>query len=200
VAGYAAMNSELAASLTMTLWMCVDWYRFGKPKLVGMCVGAIAGLATVTPAAGFIEPWGAFIIGILATIVCYGCIEIKNKMGWDDALDVWAVHGMGGFTGTLMLGVLAVEDVNGSQGSGALFGTQLLAACIAAIYSMSVTIALLFGMSKVVRLKPNPEEVALGLDMAIHGEAAYKIDGDMSPKSKGQASYEIDESKPTTMI
>jgi Amt family ammonium transporter len=97
---------------------------------------------------------------------------------------------MGGFTGTLMLGVLAVEDVNGSQGSGAFFGTQLAAACICGLYSMAVTIALLFGMSKVVRLTPNPEEVALGLDMAIHGEAAYKIDtlamsvnGDMSPKS-----------------
>merc|ERR1719174_3349863 len=79
VAAYAAINSEIAASVAMAVWMGIDWYRFGQPKLVGMCVGAIAGLATVTPAAGFILPWGAFIIGFLSALVCYGCCELKKR-------------------------------------------------------------------------------------------------------------------------
>merc|ERR1719171_2363836 len=107
VASYAAINSEIAASTAMTVWMIIEWVRLGKPKLVGLCVGAVAGLATVTPAAGFIAPWGAFIIGICSAVVCYSCIEIRTKAGWDDALDVWGVHGCGGFFGTVALGVLA---------------------------------------------------------------------------------------------
>jgi Amt family ammonium transporter len=175
-AAYAAINSEIAASVAMTVWMAVDWYRFGQPKLVGMCVGAIAGLATVTPAAGFILPWGAFIIGVLAALVCYGCCELKKRMNWDDTLDVWGVHGCGGFLGTVMLGALADESVNPAnpaQRSGKLFAIQLGSACFTAVYSMIVTAVILFTISKLTRLKPTKDEVEIGLDMAIHGEMAY---------------------------
>lgn len=85
----AAVNSEIAASVSLTVWMFLDWYKMGRPSLVGVCVGAIAGLATITPAAGFVLPWAAFVMGIIAAIFCYACVELKNKFRWDDALDVW---------------------------------------------------------------------------------------------------------------
>jgi Amt family ammonium transporter len=181
--------------------MLIEWYRFGKPKLVGLCVGAVAGLATVTPAAGFIEPWGAMIIGFFAAFICYSCIEIRTKMGWDDALDVWGVHGCGGFFGTVMLGVLASPRVNGAQGGGTLFVTQLVAALFTAVYSMVLTYALLFGIGKVVRLKPTAEEMEQGLDMAIHGETAYPDISEFSPRNNSprKAKEPVDEKKPEEM-
>ena len=96
----AAVNSEIAASTALFVWLFIDWVRFGQPKLVGICVGAIAGLATVTPAAGFIQPWGAFVLGALAALLCYACCEARKVFSIDDAMDVWGVHGMGGFIGT----------------------------------------------------------------------------------------------------
>merc|ERR1719258_496124 len=138
VAGAAAAFAAVAAAAAAAV-------------VVGMCVGAIAGLATVTPAAGFILPWGAFIIGILAALVCYGCCELKKRLRWDDTLDVWGVHGCGGFLGTIMLGALADDSVNeGTHRSGKLS-------------------AILFTIGKLTRLKPSKDEVAIGLDLAIFG-------------------------------
>jgi len=91
----AAVNSEIAGSVALFLWLVIDWIRLGRPGLVGLCIGAIAGLATVTPAAGFIQPWAAFVLGAIATVLCYGCCELRKKFSVDDALDVWGVHGMG---------------------------------------------------------------------------------------------------------
>jgi Amt family ammonium transporter len=186
VAAYAAINSEIAASVAMAVWMGVDWLRFGQPKLVGMCVGAIAGLATVTPAAGFILPWGAFIIGFLAALVCYGCCELKKRMAWDDTLDVWGVHGCGGFLGTVLLGALADKSVNGTHRSWELFAKQLGSACFCAVYSMLVTAAILVTIGKITRLKPSKDEVAIGLDMAIFGETAYNSEmvAEWSPRGQ----------------
>jgi len=191
VAAYAAINSEIAASVAMAVWMGIDWYRFGQPKLVGMCVGAIAGLATVTPAAGFILPWGAFIIGFLASLVCYGCCELKKRMSWDDTLDVWGVHGCGGFLGTILIGALADESVNDTHRSGKLFGIQLGSACFCVVYSMLVTVAILFTISKFMTLKPSKDEVTFGLDMAIFGEMAYNSEmlAEWSPKAADGGIY-----------
>ena len=113
----AAVNSEIAASTAILVWILIDWVRFGRPKLIGLCVGAIAGLATVTPAAGFIAPWGAFVLGSAAAVVCYGCCLALKLAKIDDALDVWAVHGMGGFMGTVLLGALA-DPAECAPGSG----------------------------------------------------------------------------------
>jgi len=187
VAAYAAINSEIAASTAMAVWMAIDWIRFGQPKLVGMCVGAIAGLATVTPAAGFILPWGAFIIGLLAALVCYGCCELKKRLRWDDTLDVWGVHGCGGFLGTIMIGALADDSVNeGTHRSGKLFGIQLGSASFCVVYSMVVTAAILFTIGKLTRLKPSKDEVAIGLDLAIFGETAYNSEmlAEWSPRAE----------------
>ena len=83
----AAVNSEIAASVSLFLWLIIDWIHHGRPGLVGLCVGSIAGLATVTPAAGFIQPWAAFILGCVAAVLCYACCELRKKLGFDDALD-----------------------------------------------------------------------------------------------------------------
>ena len=123
LAAYGAINTEISASCALFSWMIVEWLHKGKPTLVGACVGAIAGLATITPAAGFVRPWAAMIIGLLSAPWCYGLVElVKDKLVIDDALDVFAVHGMGGFLGTLCIGIFADENVGGVKASGELFG------------------------------------------------------------------------------
>jgi len=181
----AAVNSEIAGSVALFTWLIIDWYRNGKPGLVGLCVGAIAGLATVTPAAGFIQPWGAFILGVVATFVCYGCCELRKKLGLDDALDVWGVHGMGGFLGTILLGALA-DDVDCGKScvnpgtvnrSWEQLGKQNAAAVFCAIYSFSVTFVLLKAINVVIPIKPEEPKEQFGstfsLDAQEHGEDAY---------------------------
>ena len=106
------------------MWTGIEWLRNGKPSLVGLCVGAIAGLATVTPTAGFIQPWAAFLLGALAAAFCYACCELKSRLGWDDALDVWGVHGMGGALGSVLLGVLADPALSPGR-SGEFFAKQV---------------------------------------------------------------------------
>lgn len=183
----ASVNSEIAGSVALFVWLCIDWIRYGKPGLVGLCVGAIAGLATVTPAAGFIQPWGAFILGILASCCCYACCELRKKFGLDDALDVWGVHGMGGFTGTILLGLLAdglecgvAESIpkhcvnpGTITRSGEQLGKQLAAACLCAVYSFMVSLLLLKAINFVVPIKPLDEHILGGLDAMEHGEDAY---------------------------
>jgi len=184
----AAVNSEIAASVALLVWLCIDWYRFGRPKLVGLCVGSIAGLATVTPAAGFIQPWGAFVLGIVAAVLCYACCENARWLGFDDALDVWGVHGMGGFIGTILLGVLAdPSECAPAEGSGLTapawcvnpgtitrsweqLGKQTVAAFFCAAYSMVVTFVLLKGLNLIVPIVPSAEGA---LDINEHGEKAY---------------------------
>ncbi|CAK9028149.1 unnamed protein product [Durusdinium trenchii] len=153
----AAVNSEIAASVALFLWLIIDWIHRGRPGLVGLCVGSIAGLATVTPAAGFIQPWGAFILGCAAATLCYACCELRKKLGFDDALDVWGVHGMGGFIGTVLLGVLADPEecadvelappscVNPGTATASMeqLGKQTCAALLAAVYSVLVTLVIL---------------------------------------------------------
>ena len=171
-AAFAAVNSEIAASTALCVWTAIDWIKNGKPSSVGLCVGAVAGLATITPCAGFVRPWGAFVVGVVAAVFCYMCCELKTKMKWDDALDVWGVHGMGGALGSILVGVLADEGVGGVQRSGELFGKQVVAVLLAAFYSYVVTFLILFLLSKCMVIKPTSEEM-LDLDMAFHGEGKF---------------------------
>jgi len=176
----AAVNSEISGSVALFLWLIIDWLRNGKPGLVGCCVGAIAGLATITPAAGFIQPWGAFILGIVACFFCYACCELRRKLGLDDALDVWGVHGMGGFLGTVLLGVLADPEDCGTScvnpgtvhRSWEQLGKQMVAACFCAVYSFVVTYVLLKAIGLAVPIKFE-DTSGLGVDAAEHGEEAY---------------------------
>jgi len=183
----AAVNSEIAGSVALFLWLVIDWIRLGRPGLVGLCVGAIAGLATVTPAAGFIQPWAAFVLGAIATVLCYGCCELRKKFSVDDALDVWGVHGMGGFWGTILLGALADPSECGDAAtapkycvnpgtvtrSGEQFGKQLAAAVLCAVYSFVVTFVLLKLINLVVPIRPSAMGTQRSLDFTEHGEEAY---------------------------
>ena len=156
------------------IWTLIDWYRKGKPSLVGMCVGAIAGLATITPAAGFIRPWAAFLIGALAGAFCYACVELKSYLKWDDALDVWGVHGMGGALGSILLGILADHEVGGQAADFNFFSKQLATTFGCAAYSYIVTMVLLKLLDMCTRIKSTPEEMK-DIDMAFHGESAYGV-------------------------
>jgi len=186
IAVAAAVNTEIAGSVACFVWMLVDWIINKKPTLVGKCVGAIAGLATVTPAAGFIQPWGAFVIGVVAALACYGLCELRKKLRVDDALDVWGVHGMGGLMGTCLLGLLADPSECGEGGaqpswcvnpgtvtrSGEQFGKQVAAAFLCAAYSFVVTVVLLKLIGLVATIVPSSEEQE-DLDRAMHGEQAH---------------------------
>lgn len=183
-AAYAALNSEISASVALTTWISIDWLRDGKPNLVGLCVGAIAGLATITPAAGYVKPWAAAVIGFLAAVFCYSCCEFRKKMKWDDALDVWGVHGMGGVLGTLCVGVFG--SMQGADASGELFGKQLGAVALVSAYSFIISIVLLKIIDRIpgLHLKPSDLEIQDGLDHSFHGEKAYTS----IVRSLGQAS------------
>jgi len=176
LAGIGAINTEISASTALFTWMVIEWLHKGKPTLVGACVGAIAGLATITPAAGFVRPWAAMIIGLLSAPWCYGLVElVKDKLVIDDALDVFAVHGMGGFLGTLCIGIFADENIaGGPNASGELFGKQFAAAVGTAVYAYVVGFALVKIIGKFMQILPPTHALELGLDASIHGERAYK--------------------------
>ena len=105
ITAQAFLNTDIAASFATVTWLIIEWRKERKPKFVGLMTGAVAGLATITPAAGFVPVWAAAIIGVASGVGCYYAVALKNKLKWDDALDVWGVHGMGGFIGTILLGV-----------------------------------------------------------------------------------------------
>lgn len=190
VAAFAAMNSEISASCALFVWMLIEWAHKGKPTLVGACVGAIAGLATITPAAGFIKPWAAMVIGIASAPFCYALVEgVKNKLQLDDALDVFAVHGMGGYLGTILLGIFADKDVNGVQGSAEQFGKQLLAATGCAVYSFVVGYGLIKIIGRFMEVVPEKTVIASGLDISMHGEKAYS-EGSMHGSMHGGGGFQ----------
>jgi Amt family ammonium transporter len=177
LAAVAFVNTDVAASLAMITWMIIDWIRQGKPNMVGAMTGAVAGLVTITPAAGFVQPWAAAVIGIICALACYAAIMLRSRMGWDDALDVWGVHGVGGALGTILVGVfaaVAVNKVSGLiEGNVHQFLIQLLGAVLAIVYSFVLTYVLLRLVNLVTPVRV-PEEIEIaGLDEGLFGEEAY---------------------------
>eukprot|EP00930_Biecheleria_cincta_P023358 TRINITY_DN16892_c0_g1_i4.p1 TRINITY_DN16892_c0_g1~~TRINITY_DN16892_c0_g1_i4.p1 ORF type:complete len:493 (-),score=75.69 TRINITY_DN16892_c0_g1_i4:327-1805(-) len=196
VAIVASINSQIAGSTGMIGWVVVEALMGKKPGMVGACVGAVAGLATVTPAAGYIQTWAALVIGAVASVVCNACVILLNKYDIDDALDVWGVHGMGGFTGTVLVGLLADDASCGAlptadaaradcanpgtvTRSGNQVFIQLSCAVIVALYSFLVSYALLWMLENSIGIRPRKHEEG-NLDMEHHGEEAYVT----TPKSK----------------
>jgi Amt family ammonium transporter len=179
VTSLAFINTDVAASFATITWLMIEWNFKKKPKLVGLLTGSIAGLATITPCAGYVPIWTAPIIGIIAGAVCYGAVEFKNKMKWDDALDVWGVHGVGGVLGTILLGIFASKAVNHVGSNGFLLGnyqfflTEVLAVAITAIYAFIFTYIMLIIINFITPVKVSLEEEQMGLDFALHGEQAY---------------------------
>ncbi len=176
-ASIAFANTQIAASFAAITWILLDMARGGRITTTGFCTGAIAGLATVTPTAGFISLQAAMIVGIAASLVAYAAVSYKNRRGWDDALDVWGVHGMGGLTGMIMLGIFGSASVLGSNGliygNLAFFGKEIAAATLGAVYPFTVTYLILWALSKAMRIKTTGEEQEKGLDLLELGETAY---------------------------
>ncbi|MDR1184994.1 MAG: ammonium transporter [Coriobacteriales bacterium] len=179
VTANAFVNTDIAASFALVTWMVIEWIQHRKPKFVGILTGSIAGLAAITPCAGFVPIWVAPIVGILAGAGCYLAVSLKNRLGWDDALDVWGVHGVGGLIGTILLGIFASVAVNANGADGLLFGgyefflRQIVAVVIASAYGFGFTYAMLWLINKVTPVRVTEEQERRGLDIALHGEQAY---------------------------
>ncbi len=173
----AFLNTDVAASFAAITWLIIEWIREGKPKFVGLLTGAVAGLATITPAAGFVPIWAAMIIGIAAGAVCYIAVHYKNRWQWDDALDVWGVHGMGGLLGTVLLGVFASASINGQsgllEGNSSFFFKEVVAVAGASAYAFIFTYVMLIVINFITKVKVSDSDEDLGLDEALHGERAY---------------------------
>ncbi len=161
----------------MVTWLALTWWREQRPSVTGALTGAVAGLATVTPAAGYVPPWAAVIIGVLAAVCCYAAIQYRIRRNWDDALDVWGVHGVGGGLGTILTGVFASAAINGAsglfEGNGRQFGVQILGVAIAAIYAFVVTYGIWQLVNRLQPVRVTKEVELAGLDRALHGEVAY---------------------------
>ena len=179
-AGMAMLVTHISAATATITWMFIDWFKNGKPGLVGMITGMIAGLATVTPASGFIGPMGAIILGILSGSICYYCVGfVKFKLKIDDSLDVFAVHGVGGMIGTLLAGILATTQFGGlGLEKTAMEQTmvQALGIVTVALLSFVGTVIIVKIIQATVGLRvPEEEEVGTGLDFGSHGESSYNL-------------------------
>jgi ammonium transporter, Amt family len=177
VAAAAFVNTDIAASIAMLAWLAASWLHDRRPTILGVLTGAVAGLATITPAAGYVQPWGAVIIGVLAGLICYMAIRLRVRLDWDDALDVWGVHGVGGALGSVLVGVLAISVVNGTrglvQGDVRQFLVQLLAVGVTSAYAFGMTYLILKVLNVFEPLRVPQDVERSGLDAALHGETAY---------------------------
>jgi Amt family ammonium transporter len=179
VTAVAFLNTDVAASFAAIAWLVVGWWMEKRPTFVGLLTGAVAGLATITPAAGYVSPISAVVIGIAAGAVCYFAVTLKNRLRWDDALDVWGVHGVGGALGIVLLGVFATTAFNSAgangllEGNASFFGKQLAAIAISSIWAFVFTYAMLWLIDRVTPVKVDQTAEERGLDAALHGETAY---------------------------
>ncbi|MGA2263099.1 MAG: ammonium transporter [Acidobacteriota bacterium] len=182
VTAVAFLNTDIAASFAAVAWLMMDWMTSTRPKFLGLLTGAVAGLATITPAAGYVSPTTACLIGVIAGVVCFYAVSLKNRMGWDDALDVWGVHGVGGFLGIVLLGTFASTAWNSAQTGGVdgllrgnthFFLIQCGAVILASIWAFVFTWVMLWVIDRVTIVNVDRATEEIGLDEGIHGEKAY---------------------------
>jgi Amt family ammonium transporter len=173
LAGAAMINTQVATAMAGLAWMIAEWIIAKKPSVLGVISGAVAGLVAVTPAAGFVEPSGALIIGAVAGVVCYiSAVHVKRLLGYDDSLDAFGVHGVGGIVGALLTGVFASEFINPlSKGHSVV--TQLLGIGWTIGYCAIATLIILFVLKFTVGLKVKEDQEEEGLDYALHGESVH---------------------------
>jgi ammonium transporter, Amt family len=176
-AGMAMAVTQIATATAALTWMFVEWALKGKPSVLGIISGAVAGLVAITPASGFVDPKGSLIIGIAAGVLCYwGATGLKNALGYDDSLDAFGVHGIGGTTGAILTGVLAVSAVGGEGHSGLVDGNahqilvQLYGVGCTVVYDAIASLILLKLIDLVIGLRVDADTEREGLDLAIHGE------------------------------
>jgi Amt family ammonium transporter len=182
-AAMAIVATHLAASMGAFTWMALEWWTRGKPSVLGMISGAVAGLGTITPASGFVLPMQAVLIGLVAGAFCFwACTWLKLKIGYDDSLDVFGVHGVGGFTGTLLAGVFAVGALSATpelpggvhgllEGNPQQVVAQLYGIVVTLVWSGALTFVILKVIGALVPLRVRQEDEVTGLDVSLHGEA-----------------------------
>ena len=178
IAVLAFINTQIAAAFAAITWLLIAWHREEKPSFVEMLIGMIAGLATITPAAGFVSPQSAMIIGVAAGTVCYFAVVYRKQKGWDDALDVWGVHGVGGALGIVLLGVFADKGINSAgadglmNGNSEFFWVQLGGLAIACVWAFGFTYMMLGAINTITPVRVSEDDQS-GVDEALHGESAY---------------------------
>jgi len=178
----AFINTNTATAMAGFSWIVIDWFVTKKPTVLGAATGAVAGLVAITPAAGFVTPMGSIAIGIAVAIVCYIAVAvIKGKLGYDDSLDAFGVHGVGGTVGALLTGVFASKMINSGGADGGIFGnwaqvgTQAIAVVAVIAYATVVTLILTKVLDLIMGLRVKDEEEAIGLDNTQHKESAYTL-------------------------
>ena len=168
-------NTGVAGAFGMITWSILHYIEHKRFSFLEMIVGAVAGLATITPAAGYITPYSSIFVGILGALVCFFCVILERKL-FDDALDVWGTHGMGGFLGTLLIGVFANISINGIQAGFSQFLIQAGGAILIAVYSIVVTYLICFVVDKTKSIKVSPEVQKSGLDKEFFGERIIDLE------------------------
>jgi Amt family ammonium transporter len=170
LAGAAMINTQVATAAAALAWMFAEWMIHGKPSVLGIISGAVAGLVAITPASGFVNPTGALIIGIVAGVACYfAAVHIKKMLGYDDSLDAFGVHGVGGIIGAILTGVFADVTVN-ELGKDASVMTQVYGVAVTLVYTAVATTIILYVIKAIIGLRPSDAGEEEGLDITLHGE------------------------------
>ncbi len=175
LAAYAFTNTTIAGSTAMVVWMLLDWALARRPSFSGVLVGAVAGLATITPCAGYVDPRSAILVGAAGALVCYLAKAVQSRLRFDDTLEVWRAHGMGGVTGALLLGLLADKSVDGIEAGLRQFLIQLTGVAVVAVYAFAVTWLIMKIADALGSVRVTPEQEAAGLDKTLYGEDAYRF-------------------------
>lgn len=176
IASLAFITTLVAPAAAGFVWMALEWYHLGYPTALGFATGVLAGLVAITPSAGFVTPMAAIPIGAITSFVCYNAVGLKERLGYDDSLDAFGVHGVGGIVGALLVGVFASVG-----GTGLLLGNssqmliQLQGVVVTIIYAAAGTLLIGFILNKTIGLKVSESEENIGLDKTQHGEVAYNI-------------------------
>jgi Amt family ammonium transporter len=198
LASLALITTHLGAAGGAAGWLLVEWRHRAKPTALGAASGLVAGLVAITPAAGYVAPWAAILIGLLASVLCYGAVMLKDRLGYDDSLDAFGVHGVGGLAGALLTGVFAQKSLNDAGADGALFGNvkqlgvQALGCLASGLYAAILTLIILKIVDAAIGLRVSRDDEQEGLDATLHGEAGYAL----STISSSQSSLREEDESP----
>ena len=181
VAGMAMLVTQVATAAAALTWMFLEWMNHGKPSALGLVSGAVAGLVAITPASGFVGPMGALAIGAASGLVCYlAVVKLKRSLGYDDSLDAFGVHGVGGFVGAILTGVFVDAGLGGAGlAEGVSMGGQVvkqfLGAAVTIVYCGVISFILLKVIDAVIGLRVDVEDEQMGLDLVLHDEQGYNL-------------------------
>lgn len=191
-AALAFTNTQVAAAAGGLAWLLAEWWKHGRPTSLGFASGLVAGLVAITPASGFVSPASAILVGVAAGLVCYQAVLIKGKLGYDDSLDAFGVHGVGGFLGALLTGLLARTAFGGSEGGWHQLGVQAVAACSAAAFAGTGTLVIMVIIDKTIGFRLREKDEIVGLDIGIHGEQGWMLEQVPTPAVEIPGNQSVD--------